>query len=60
MFKLVETCLLVGCSGEDGELSVVAEDMVEDPGLVIDCCIGEGKVLVPRKDRVRTKVTIFS
>lgn len=47
MFKLVETCLLVGCRGEDGELSVVAEEMVEDPGLVIDCCIGEGKVLVP-------------
>ena len=53
MFKLVESCLLVGCRGEDGELSVVAEEIVEDPGLVIDCCIGEGKVLAPRQIRLR-------
>ena len=38
-------CLFAGCKGDDGELSVVAEEMpVEELGLVIDCCIGEGRV----------------
>ena len=51
-----EAVLLVvkGCKGEDGELSVVTvaavdkemAEMVEELGLVMDCCIGEGKVLV--------------
>ena len=58
MFKLVETCLLTGCKGDDGELSVVAEEIVEEPGLVIDCCIGEGKVLVPRQQKIERSVGI--